>query len=83
MTDTTAHLVSAGTRKVHLAFAWQPEHPTCNRADTVTTRHAVITGEGLEGTIAALTGADVTVSRLCKNCFPIRTRRAYAAARAR
>lgn len=77
----TTHLATAPGRKVH--FEFQIGHlsgkPSCGSGDQLTNRLVALDDDGgLEGTLAALVAVEVPQSRLCRKCFAVRTRVAYA-----
>lgn len=78
---TTTIGTVAGSGQVHLAHGTDSQHILC-RFGAAKMATSVTLAEIPEGadTCDVLLDAEVKMSKLCKNCFPIRTRERYRAA---
>ena len=80
---STSHLATTRDRKIHFEFSIGHLEglPSCNSGGPVVDRLADLDDDGgLRATLDALRGLSIPVSRLCRKCFAVRTRAAYAAA---
>jgi hypothetical protein len=76
-----AHIATGPDRKVHFEFeiGHLTGQPSCGSGTALSTRIATLADTGGQAeTIAALAEARVALSRLCRRCFSVRFRLAYA-----
>ena len=76
-----AHIATGPDRKVHFEFeiGHLTGKPSCGAGTDLPTRIATLADDGGQNeTITALTEARVALSRLCRRCFSVKFRLAYA-----